>query len=178
MTTSSSTSSTEEEEYLILHTSNGDYEITQDDIPRILMDAVWALEPDDQPDIDDIDPNAEVSQWPGNVRLQILYFAQKCWFPGNDTESSYWNPNWLEQAKDVLDAHLGMLVGNPGPNYQTFRNGRRTAGVELWGNIASGSEHLLPPGMEQPHDDDPVFVIRERVEGAWSIIEVTPPSAT
>ena len=127
MTTSSSTSSTEEEEYLILHTSNGDYEITQDDIPRILMDAVWALEPDDQPDIDDIDPNAEVSQWPGNVRLQILYFAQKCWFPGNDTESSYWNPNWLEQAKDVLDAHLGMLVGNPGPNYQTFRNGRRTA---------------------------------------------------
>ena len=160
-----------DDEYLTLHTNQG-MEITQDDIPRILLDAAMALPPDEQPDITNLSRWADVRDCPGNVRLEILYQAQKYWYPGDDTESSNWNRERVDQARWLVDNHLGILVENPGPKYLTYRNGRYAAGAELWRTVADGSRHLLPERRSEPHTDDPVLVLRERHEGNWQIIRV------
>ena len=165
-----------DETYLTLRNQSG-IEITQDDIPSILLDAALALPPEQQPDVTRLSHHHDVSQCPENVRLEILHQAQKYWHPRDHIQGSNWDPDRAEQAHQLLENHLGLLVENPGPKYQTFRNGRYTAGVELWGNVATETEGMFPNGEDEPHDDDPVFVIRQRVDGAWPIIGVIPASA-
>ena len=165
-----------DETYLTTHTQDG-LEITQDDIPSIILDAALSLPPDQQPDITHLSHYHDISQCPQKVRLEILQQARKHWHPRDHIGNSNWDPDRTEQAHQLLNNHLGLLVRSPGPKYQTFRNGRHAAGVELWGNVAIESQDVFPNGEDEPHDDDPVFVTRQRVDGAWPIIDVIPASA-